>query len=191
MDRRSTGRRPIAFHGKRSPAKAMELWKQSPGHWENLLRAPATHVGIGAAGWTHVGKNYFKVVQVFIDDCIPPGRPAAEAPEQGKIASVARMERSGIREIEAGTPVFRCAAYALLGRGELKKRKFMHAKQRLRVQETTVVTAFLPMSQVRPKREIKYGRDALQRGIQRLPSWRGENRPSAEILAKTAGLHWC
>ena len=70
-------------------AKAMELWKQSPGHRENLLRAQATHVGIGAAGWTHNGKNYYKIVQVFIDDCIPPGSP--------------RPERSGIREIEACT----------------------------------------------------------------------------------------
>jgi uncharacterized protein YkwD len=50
-------------------AKAMELWKQSPGHRENLLRAQATHVGIGAAGWTHDGKNYYKIALVFIDDC--------------------------------------------------------------------------------------------------------------------------
>jgi hypothetical protein len=65
-------------------AEAMEVWKQSPGHWENLLRAQATQVGVGAAGWTHDGKNYYKIVQVFIDDCMPPGRPAAKAPEKAK-----------------------------------------------------------------------------------------------------------
>lgn len=57
-------------------AKAMELWKRSPGHRENLLRARATRVGIGAAGWTHDGKNHYKIVQVFIDDCIPPDETA-------------------------------------------------------------------------------------------------------------------
>jgi uncharacterized protein YkwD len=65
-------------------AKAMELWKQSPGHWENLLRAQATHVGIGAAGWTHVGKNYYKILQVFIDDCIPPGGPRPKRLKKAK-----------------------------------------------------------------------------------------------------------
>jgi uncharacterized protein YkwD len=56
-------------------AKAMDAWKESRDHRDNLLRAQATHMGIGAAGWTHDGKHYYKVVQVFIDDCIPPGAP--------------------------------------------------------------------------------------------------------------------
>ena len=63
----------------------MELWKRSPGHRENLLRVQATHVGIGAAGWNHDGKNYDKIVQVFMDGCIPPGRPAAEALQKRQI----------------------------------------------------------------------------------------------------------
>jgi Cysteine-rich secretory protein family len=65
-------------------ARAMELWKQSKGHRENLLRARATRVGIGAAGWKHDGKNYYKIVQVFIDDCIPPRRPAVESASKDK-----------------------------------------------------------------------------------------------------------
>ena len=65
-------------------AKAMELWQQSPAHRENLLRARATQVGIGAAGWTRNGKNYYKIVQVFIEDCIPPDRPATESPSRDK-----------------------------------------------------------------------------------------------------------
>jgi uncharacterized protein YkwD len=51
-------------------AEAMEDWKCSPGHRKNLLRARATHMGLGIAGWTHDGKNYYKIVQIFIDDCI-------------------------------------------------------------------------------------------------------------------------
>jgi uncharacterized protein YkwD len=49
--------------------EAIESWRQSHVHRENLLRAQATHVLVGAAGWTHDGKNYYKVVQVLIDDC--------------------------------------------------------------------------------------------------------------------------
>ena len=48
----------------------MEDWKRSPGHRNNLLGARVTHMGLGVAGWTHDGKNYYKIVQIFIDDCI-------------------------------------------------------------------------------------------------------------------------
>ncbi len=51
-------------------AEAMEDWKRSPGHRKNLLREQATHMGLGVAGWTHDGKNHYKIVQIFIDDCI-------------------------------------------------------------------------------------------------------------------------
>jgi uncharacterized protein YkwD len=53
-------------------AEAMEDWKRSPGHRKNLLRAQATHMGVGAAGWNHEGKNYYKIVQMFIDGCMRP-----------------------------------------------------------------------------------------------------------------------
>ena len=51
-------------------AEAMEDWKRSPSHRKNLLREQATHMGLGVAGWTHDGKNHYKIVQIFIDDCI-------------------------------------------------------------------------------------------------------------------------
>jgi uncharacterized protein YkwD len=52
-------------------AQAMQDWKQSPGHRRNLLRDHAAHIGVGLAGWTHEGKHYYKIVQVFVDPCVP------------------------------------------------------------------------------------------------------------------------
>ena len=49
---------------------AMEFWKHSPGHNANLLSATMTSMGVGSAGWTYAnGRNTYKVVQLFIDDC--------------------------------------------------------------------------------------------------------------------------
>lgn len=53
---------------------AMNFWKKSPGHRENLERANAKVLMIGEAGWTHGGKHYYKFVQVFVDDCRPSVR---------------------------------------------------------------------------------------------------------------------
>jgi uncharacterized protein YkwD len=52
-------------------AQAMQDWKQSPGHRRNLLRDQAAHLGVGVAGWTHEGKHYYKIVQIFVDPCPP------------------------------------------------------------------------------------------------------------------------
>jgi uncharacterized protein YkwD len=50
---------------------AMNFWKNSPGHEQNLRDPRAKHIGVGMAGWTHGTRHYFKVVQVFADDCKP------------------------------------------------------------------------------------------------------------------------
>ncbi len=63
-------------------ARAMEFWKHSPGHNANLLSPTMTSMGVGSAGWTYAnGRNYYKVVQVFIDDC---GGTAPRAKTLGK-----------------------------------------------------------------------------------------------------------
>ncbi|MDQ2083856.1 CAP domain-containing protein [Xanthobacteraceae bacterium Astr-EGSB] len=56
---------------------AMDFWKRSQGHRENLERANAKVLIVGEAGWTHGGKHYYKFVQMFVDDCKPydPHRP--------------------------------------------------------------------------------------------------------------------
>lgn len=48
---------------------AMQAWKNSPGHDANLRDPRAKHIGVGVAAWTHAGRHYYKVVQVFGDDC--------------------------------------------------------------------------------------------------------------------------
>ena len=48
---------------------AMQFWKNSPGHEANLRDVRARHIGVGVAAWTHSGRHYYKVVQVFGDDC--------------------------------------------------------------------------------------------------------------------------
>ena len=48
---------------------AMQFWKNSAGHEANLRNVRAKHIGVGVAAWTHSGRNYYKVVQVFGDDC--------------------------------------------------------------------------------------------------------------------------
>ena len=52
--------------------QAMEVSKRSRGHRENLLRAQATHMGLGVAARTHDRKNYYKILLTFMDDCMLP-----------------------------------------------------------------------------------------------------------------------
>jgi len=59
---------------------AMQFWKTSAGHEANLRDVRARHIGVGVAAWTHSGRHYYKVVQVFGDDCAShasPGIPSA------------------------------------------------------------------------------------------------------------------
>ncbi len=40
------------------------------GHNANLLSASMTSMGVGSAGWTYEnGRNFYKIVQLFVDDC--------------------------------------------------------------------------------------------------------------------------
>jgi uncharacterized protein YkwD len=48
---------------------AMNFWKGSPGHNANLRKADMTLLGVGSAGWTHEGRNYYKIVQLFTNNC--------------------------------------------------------------------------------------------------------------------------
>jgi uncharacterized protein YkwD len=57
--------------------RAMEGWKKSPGHNANLLGNRVHEIGIGAAAWKQGdGRESFRVVQVFADDCSGKPRPA-------------------------------------------------------------------------------------------------------------------
>ena len=53
-------------HPLQAMAKAMEFWKTSPEHRANLLSA-STGMGIGAHGWKHGDRWYYKEVVVFVD----------------------------------------------------------------------------------------------------------------------------
>jgi uncharacterized protein YkwD len=55
-------------------SSAMDFWLRSPGHEANLRDANMKLLGVGSAGWSHEGKNYVKIVQVFVDDCLPADR---------------------------------------------------------------------------------------------------------------------
>ena len=52
-------------------AAAMRSWKTSPVHAANMKAAEARQIGVGVAAWKHGDRNYYKVVQVFADDCQP------------------------------------------------------------------------------------------------------------------------
>jgi uncharacterized protein YkwD len=54
---------------------AMNFWRNSPGHATNMRDPRAKYLGVGVAAWRHGDRNYYKVVQVFADDCRPPRRP--------------------------------------------------------------------------------------------------------------------
>jgi hypothetical protein len=65
--------------------KAMNGWKKSPGHNANLLEKRVHDIGIGAAAWKQEGgKDIFRVVQVFGEEC--PGKPRP-APSIGEALS--------------------------------------------------------------------------------------------------------
>ena len=48
---------------------AMRFWINSPGHEANLRATDIKHIGVGVASWKHGDRNYYKVVQVFGNDC--------------------------------------------------------------------------------------------------------------------------
>jgi uncharacterized protein YkwD len=55
---------------------AMNFWRNSPGHAANMRDPRAKRLGVGVAAWKHGNRNYYKVVQVFGDDCRPPRTPS-------------------------------------------------------------------------------------------------------------------
>ncbi len=68
--------------------KSMDGWKKSPGHNANLLDKRTRDIGIGAAAWRQAdGREVFRVVQVFGDEC--PGKPRP-APPVGELIDAAR-----------------------------------------------------------------------------------------------------
>jgi uncharacterized protein YkwD len=48
---------------------AVAWWKQSPGHDAHLRSPDMTSMGVGSAAASDGGRNYVKIVQLFIDDC--------------------------------------------------------------------------------------------------------------------------
>lgn len=68
---------------------AMQSWKNSPGHDANLRDPRARHIGVGAAAWTHAGRHYYKVVQLFASDC-GESRPSVATCKLGYVWRVAR-----------------------------------------------------------------------------------------------------
>ena len=50
---------------------AMKDWKNSPQHDSNLKSTNTYILGIGAAAWKHADRNYYMLVQDFLDDCTP------------------------------------------------------------------------------------------------------------------------
>ena len=67
-------RKPETMLADEVGRKAMDGWKKSPGHNANLLEKRVRDIGIGAAAWKQAdGKDVFRVVQVFGEEC--PGKP--------------------------------------------------------------------------------------------------------------------
>ena len=76
-------RKPDTMLADEVASKAMDGWKKSPGHNANLLEKRVHDIGIGAAAWKQEGgKDIFRVVQVFGDEC--PGKPRP-APSIGEV----------------------------------------------------------------------------------------------------------
>lgn len=75
-------RRPDTMLSEEVARKAMDGWKKSPGHNANLLNKRVHDIGIGAAAWKQDGKDVFRVVQMFGDEC--PGKPRP-APTLGEL----------------------------------------------------------------------------------------------------------
>ncbi len=78
-------RKPDTILADEVTRKAMDGWKKSPGHNANLLEKRVHDIGIGAAAWKQEGgKDIFRVVQVFGEEC--PGKPRP-APSIGEALS--------------------------------------------------------------------------------------------------------
>lgn len=50
-------------------AGAMDSWRNSPGHAANMKDPALKRLGVGVAAWKHGDRSYYKIVQVFGDDC--------------------------------------------------------------------------------------------------------------------------
>jgi uncharacterized protein YkwD len=59
-------------------SKAMNFWKNSPGH-DRALRSRSTDIGVGAVGWKHGGRWIYTEVQLFIDTTCRGGQVTPEA----------------------------------------------------------------------------------------------------------------
>ncbi|MGO9486154.1 MAG: CAP domain-containing protein [Rhodomicrobium sp.] len=80
-------RKPDTMLSAEAAAKAMDGWKKSPGHNANLLEKRVRDIGIGAAAWKQAGgKDVFRIVQVFGEECRGKPRPA---PSIGEVLSTA------------------------------------------------------------------------------------------------------
>jgi uncharacterized protein YkwD len=70
-------RKPDTMLAGEVAAKSMDGWKKSPGHNSNLLEKRVRDIGIGAAAWKQPdGKDVFRVVQLFGEECKGKERPA-------------------------------------------------------------------------------------------------------------------
>ena len=61
--------RPLLASWLDAAEGAMRSWRNSPGHALNMRDARAKYLGVGVAAWRHGDRNYYKVVQLFADDC--------------------------------------------------------------------------------------------------------------------------
>jgi len=60
---------PTLVPWRTAAAGAMAFWRNSSGHAANMKNAKAKRMGVGVAAWKHGNQSYYKVVQVFGDDC--------------------------------------------------------------------------------------------------------------------------
>jgi uncharacterized protein YkwD len=83
-------RKPDTMLAGEVAAKSMDGWKKSPGHNANLLEKRVRDIGIGAAAWKQPdGKDVFRVVQLFGEECRGKERPAPTLSEMIDRASEA------------------------------------------------------------------------------------------------------
>ncbi len=81
-------RKPDTMLSEEAARKAMGGWKKSPGHNANLLEKRVHDIGIGAAAWKlEGGRDVFRIVQLFGEEC--PGKPRP-APTLGDL-----LDRAG------------------------------------------------------------------------------------------------
>ena len=62
---------PALAPWRAAAAGAMDFWRNSSGHAANMRDAKATRLGVGVTAWKHGDRSYYKIVQVFGDDCQP------------------------------------------------------------------------------------------------------------------------